>query len=64
MQMTECLARPDRSEPSTLRCTACRLVWDKTDDDAPLCPRTQIAQRDAHERLPYASGLAPDPFGR
>lgn len=60
--MTTCQARPERTDPATVRCLVCRLAWDVTDHDPPLCPRTQIAQRGAQERLPFVSALAPDPF--
>lgn len=26
-----CQARPERHDPSTIRCAACRLVWEKSE---------------------------------
>ncbi len=37
-ERTDCLARPDRYEPATMRCVACRLAWDTSDKDRPECP--------------------------
>lgn len=53
-------------------CATCRLRWDTSDPVmcGKECPSivpdgpVQVATRDAQERLPYASGLAPDIFSR
>lgn len=52
--MTACHARPDRY--GTMRCTACRVAWDR--DDVAACPR-QVPLVPQAEPL-YASALAPD----
>lgn len=51
-----CLARPDRF--GTMRCTACRVSWER--DDVAACPREAppIAHQDAPLRT-FVSGLAP-----
>ena len=58
MPTNSCQARPDRYEPSTLRCAKCRLRWDVDDPDPPLCG-LKVATRDLGERLEYVSALAP-----
>jgi hypothetical protein len=59
-----CQARPERTDPATLRCLVCRIAWDVGDTDPPLCPRTQVAQRGAQERLPIiADARQPRFFG-
>jgi hypothetical protein len=56
-----------------MHCATCHLRWDVSDPEPPLCGRecpsivpgdapVQVATRGRQERLPYASGLAPDIF--
>jgi hypothetical protein len=69
--MTNCQAR--HSGVDEMHCATCHLRWDVSDPEPPLCGRecpsivpgnapVQVATRDEQERLPYASGLAPDIF--
>jgi len=48
-----CQARPDRYERGSMRCDACRLVWDVEDPEPPACPR----KRPEITPLKFASGL-------
>lgn len=57
--MTICYARPERYEPTTIRCAVCKLTWDIDDQNLPPCPRLSIvpALPIKSERLPFKSGL-------
>lgn len=57
--MTTCQARPDRFEPASMHCAACRLQWDVNDPEPPVCIANALERRPA-----YVSALAPDPWGR
>lgn len=67
--MTDCNAIRQQDE---MYCATCRLRWDVADPamcgkDCPsIVPSGEVvtATRGANERLPYASGLAPDIFSR
>lgn len=48
--MTDCRARPDRFEPSIMRCVACRVSWDKEDPFTPPC-------QPKPPEMKFASGL-------
>jgi len=51
-----CQARPDRY--GAIRCTACRVSWDR--DDVAACPRQR--QEAPVVREPFVSALDPDRF--
>lgn len=53
-----CQARPDRT--GTLRCTACRVSWDR--DDVAACPRQAppLVPQEAPLHCAFVSALAPD----
>lgn len=55
-----CRARPDRY--GTMRCTACRVSWDR--DDVAACPREAppLVPQEAPLRTEFASALAPELF--
>lgn len=58
--MTACQARPDRY--GAMRCTACRISWDR--DDVAACPRQAppIVPQEAPLHCGFVSALAPDSF--
>ena len=55
-----CYSRPDRYEPTTIRCAVCNMAWDIDDPAAPPCPKLVKSPPLAPERLPFKSGLPSD----
>lgn len=58
--MTACSARPERHDPSTIRCTKCGIAWDKDDPEVPVCLNDLMARGPLENPtwpLPYVSGL-------
>jgi hypothetical protein len=63
-----CYSRPDRYEPTTIRCAVCNLAWDIDDPAAPSCPKQvaspptapmtkQEIRNHVEGRLEFATGL-------
>ena len=49
-----CQARPDRYERGSMRCDACRLVWDV---EEPACGKMRVIAWRDDAPLKFASGL-------